>query len=390
MLKGFVMKKVSFYALSLVVLVFLAGCTSYQGQGFHISEFFGGEGYDFKEHIKKKDWKTAHSWYNKHHKFFEEHTENYKNEVGLVALQVNLKNKASLLKTASDIQGVKWPVKLNKWNDVKSQLKKATAIRQNYESSKLLMLKKYQSSEYKNLKSSIEKLKSNIKNNASGYFATFNHLGKENFFQRYPILLNKKQFLTKNFSSIDSKVSAYDTKQLDIFLTNYPKSLFDDNLTKKIDNLYFSKMEKEVYPRNYPNLLQFLDLISKASKKGINTKDIIAKNLKIIDATTFSSNEKFNIKISNDTNYTMVVKKPNGKLTHNYTVVFTQKGSKYDLKQTGKRNQYSQYYFKSNFHPNPKYKELVEEEKQARAKLQSAQHASQEVYRTYSHAKKFS
>ncbi|MFT5438782.1 MAG: serine protease Do [Alphaproteobacteria bacterium] len=283
------------FSLIFVLISFsISACqtTNDGGESPNLNPFVGGDynifwdqGDHLKDLLKAGKADEAARLFADNKSFFDKEPEKHSQNLSALAVTLN-ENQSTIISAAmTSLNQLGWPATVADWPNVKKPLQSVDAVLANYSSSPLLADPKYFSAAATHLKQKLAALKARIHQSAPDEFADFNHWGEQSFFADYPVALDKKEFLSKNFGSLKEAFKTASTENIVAFARNYPKEALNSVHWATLGD-HFIAASLNAAGKRGRRLSSVFAAIGAARKVGLEPKSVPGLKIGFIEVTS--------------------------------------------------------------------------------------------------------
>jgi serine protease Do len=257
---------------------------------------FYDQGDHFKELVEAGKLDEANSLFSKYKtEFFElkssltgkQHIEKYYSELGQVALFLNNTiYKSKLNKAINSLNKYsKFPIGKKNWGAMKLAIKDANVEISRYKAHKLVGMSRFSSSLLDDAVNKIQFIKSSAQSYAAKAYVNYGIANGNDFFNKYPVSLNKITIIQSTASNIASILNSSSFDDTNIFVSVYGGYL-SSRQKKSLGNLYLSQYVKENSEKNKPVLSLVMSALVEAKKIGLSPDSTGDMKIKFVEITS--------------------------------------------------------------------------------------------------------
>lgn len=137
------------------------------------------------------------------------------------------------------IEIIGWPAGPDRWSDLREALAAARTELAAYDSYGLLRDPAYRAPEAEALAARAADLTARAEADADASFAAYPHFAGRSFFAAYPVELDAKAVMARNFAAVEPGLKAADPAQFESFLAAYPPdAVMTDGVRARVGTLY--------------------------------------------------------------------------------------------------------------------------------------------------------
>ncbi|MDA0704179.1 MAG: hypothetical protein O3A96_13255 [Proteobacteria bacterium] len=137
------------------------------------------------------------------------------------------------------IETTGWPAGPDRWSDLRKALAEARTELAQYDSYGLLRDPAYRAPEAEALAARAADLTARAEADADTSFAAYPHFAGRSFFDLYPVELDAKAVMARNFAAVEPALRSADPAQFESFLAAYPPdTVMTDRVRARVGELY--------------------------------------------------------------------------------------------------------------------------------------------------------
>jgi|GEM_PF-160198 S1-C subfamily serine protease len=257
---------------------------------------FYDQGDHLKELVEAGKFDEANSLFSKYKtEFFEsesaftgkQHIEKYYSELEQVAAFLNSTiYKAKLNKTINSLgKYSRFPIGKNKWNAMKLAIKDASVEVSKYKAHELVGMSRFSSSLLDDTVNKIQSIRGSAQSYAAKAYVSYGIANGDDFFNKYPVSLNKRAIIQSTASKISSILNSSSLEDTNSFVSAYGGYL-SSRQKKSLGNLYLSQYVKESSDKSKPVLSIVMSALVEAKKVGLSPDSTGDMKIKFVEITS--------------------------------------------------------------------------------------------------------